>query len=92
MGRWNSDAFLVYIRPQVLEFTYDLSHNMVRRADFRHADPNLPAPGSTSIGRDDPLLPRDRRALRTGGTPPAYASTTSFNGGSVVMPNLHLFH
>ena len=34
MGRWSSDAFLVYIRPQVLEWTNDLSRNMIQINSF----------------------------------------------------------
>jgi hypothetical protein len=28
LGCWNSDVFLVYIRPQVLEWTSNMSHDM----------------------------------------------------------------
>jgi hypothetical protein len=29
LGRWSSDAFLVYIRPQVLEWTHNMSWDMI---------------------------------------------------------------
>jgi hypothetical protein len=34
LGRWSSDAFLVYIRPQVLEWTSDMSRDMTRLDSF----------------------------------------------------------
>ncbi len=34
LGRWSSDAFLVYIRPQVLEWTSIMASDMVRANDF----------------------------------------------------------
>jgi hypothetical protein len=48
LGRWKSAAFLVYIRPQVLEWTNDMSRDMIRHdsfldvSDFDQADPDLP--------------------------------------------------
>jgi len=35
LGRWSSDAFLVYIRPQVLEWTNIMAQDMARNKDFR---------------------------------------------------------
>ena len=34
LGRWSSDAFLDYIRPQVLEWTNQLSTDMIRNDSF----------------------------------------------------------
>ena len=34
LGRWSSDAFLVYIRPQVLEWTNNLSTSMIKVHHF----------------------------------------------------------
>jgi hypothetical protein len=34
LGRWSSDAFLVYIRPQVLEWTNSMSSDMIRFDSF----------------------------------------------------------
>ena len=42
MGRWSSEAFLVYIRPQVLEWTNDLSHNMIQINSFTDANESRP--------------------------------------------------
>jgi hypothetical protein len=35
LSRWSSDAFMVYIRPQVLEWTNIMSRDMVRAGNFR---------------------------------------------------------
>jgi hypothetical protein len=48
LGRWKSDAFLVYIRPQVLEWTNDMSRDMIHHdsfldvSGFDQANPDLP--------------------------------------------------
>jgi hypothetical protein len=34
LGRWSSDTFLVYIRPQVLEWSNNMSKDMVSFASF----------------------------------------------------------
>jgi hypothetical protein len=34
LGRWSSDAFLVYIRPQVLEWTNNMSREMIAVDSF----------------------------------------------------------
>jgi hypothetical protein len=34
LGRWSSDAFLAYIRPQVLEWTSNMSRSMIRIDSF----------------------------------------------------------
>jgi hypothetical protein len=34
LGRWRSDAFLVHIRPQVLEWTNHMSRNIIRHDSF----------------------------------------------------------
>jgi hypothetical protein len=55
LGRWSSDAFLVYIRPQVLEWTNNMSRDMV------HLDSFFDASYSRDYTPDDPRL---RRRLR----------------------------
>ena len=37
MGRWLSQAFLVYIRPQVIEWTNNMSQDMIRHDSFTDA-------------------------------------------------------
>jgi hypothetical protein len=39
-GRWSSDAFLVYIRPQVLEWTSQMSKDMIKFDTFLDASDN----------------------------------------------------
>ena len=34
LGRWNSDAFLAYIRPQVMEWTSNMARDMVSFQSF----------------------------------------------------------
>jgi hypothetical protein len=38
MGRWLSHAFLVYIRPQVIKWTNNMSHAMIHHDSFTDAD------------------------------------------------------
>lgn len=57
MGRWVSDAFLVYIRPQVLEWTDNMSTDMIKINTFTDATNSRKAP---------PSDPRTRRRLFNG--------------------------
>jgi hypothetical protein len=36
IGRWSSDAFLRYIRKQVMEFSHNVSKKMLRFRHYRH--------------------------------------------------------
>ena len=57
MGRWSSDAFLNYIRPQVLEWTNQLSADMIHNNSyFDVTDPRR---------RDPPDTPRTQRRRST---------------------------
>jgi hypothetical protein len=55
LGRWASNAFLAYIRPQVLEWTTNMSHSMVQIDSFFDAtnDPNYNTTATT--GRPTPF-------------------------------------
>ena len=44
LGRWSSDAFLVYIRPQVLEWTDNMSRDMIHHDSFLDATDNRRTP------------------------------------------------
>jgi hypothetical protein len=46
LGRWASEAFHVYIRPQVLEWTNNMSRDMINIDSFFEAD--LSNPPSTN--------------------------------------------
>jgi hypothetical protein len=52
LGRWSSDAFMVYIRPQVLEWTNNMSSDMI------HTDTYFDATPRDRNSRDDPLTRR----------------------------------
>jgi hypothetical protein len=67
-GRWSSDAFLVYIRPQVLEWTNNMSRDMIRHDSF------IDASDTRRAHREDPRVRKP------------------FNGPSILMPRLALFH
>jgi hypothetical protein len=51
LGRWKSDAFLVYIRPQVLEWTNNMSKDMILHDSFLDV---------SGFDQHDPDLPRGR--------------------------------
>jgi hypothetical protein len=48
LGRWASDAFLVFIRPQVLEWTHDMSCNLI------YLDSFFDAAHQDLVASDDP--------------------------------------
>ena len=58
LGRWSSDAFLVYLRPQVLEWTNQMSCDMI------HMDSFLDATDPRRVPSSDP---RTRQTLFNGG-------------------------
>jgi hypothetical protein len=65
LGRWSSDAFLVYIRPQVLEWNNNMSNDMIHNdsffdaTDVPHADKDDPRTGrSLPFNGDRPNFPR----------------------------------
>jgi hypothetical protein len=49
IGRWSSDAFLRYIRKQVMEFSQNVAKKMIQYQNFRHI-PDI----HRRIPRDDP--------------------------------------
>jgi hypothetical protein len=55
LGRWSSDAFLVYMRPQVLEWTNSMSCDMI------HLDTFFDVPHRDVVASDDP---RTRKRLK----------------------------
>ena len=57
LGRWSSDAFLVYIRPQVLEWTTNMSSDMIQHDSFIDASTSRKKP---------PSDPRTRQRLFNG--------------------------
>lgn len=68
LGRWASDAFLIYIRTQVLEWTANMSQSMLKVLNFHHVAHSLPSHGSSLEAQ----LATSTRALSSsfiGGTP-----------------------
>jgi len=60
IGRWSSDAFLVYLRPQVLQFTRQVSSRMIEHSDFFSMPDHTKSAPSTDpnqISRRAPLVP-----------------------------------
>ena len=68
LGRWSSDAFLAYIRPQVLEWTNNMSRDMIALDNFFHISNPPPtnrtdqdtqrAPYSSFTGPSNLLVPK----------------------------------
>ena len=46
LGRWSSDAFLVYIHPQVLEWTTNMSSDLIKLDSFLDASTSRKNPPS----------------------------------------------
>ena len=72
LGRWSSDAFLVYLRPQVLEWTNNMSADMLQNESFFDA---------TDAHRALPPDPRIRQSRRfnAAATVPKHANRQKIN-------------
>ncbi len=44
LGQWSSDAFLMYIRPQILEWTNNMSKDMIKLDSFLDVGRSKTAP------------------------------------------------
>ena len=82
LGRWSSDAFLLYIRRQVQEFSTGVSSDMLKHENF-FTIPDLEEEG-------DLLDPRTRNSQ-------SFANTISLNGpdaatAHVKRPAMHVWH
>jgi hypothetical protein len=86
LGRWSSDAFLLYIRPEVLSSFSSLSNSMIQNEDFRHSALNIIS--NNKRHDEDPLRPNDTRSITT--------RWSSFHGPDKhdheAPPRFHLFH
>jgi hypothetical protein len=82
LGRWKSDAFLLYLRRQVKEFTQGLSEAMASQPAMFHTDATstepIITPPLTLATHDDPMT-RNANSLAS--------STTRFNGQSQTNTN-----
>ena len=82
LGRWSSDAFLLYIRRQVQEFSKGVSRDMIDHNQF-YTIPEL-------VEDDDRLNPRTRNNQ-------SFANTISLNGPEVATahikrPAMHVWY
>ena len=59
VGRWSSEAFLLYIRKQVLSFTRGISNKMLLTEDF------YTIPDEQNTSTEDPRRPHDVNAFAT---------------------------
>ena len=66
LGRWSPDAILVYIRPQVLEWTNNMSHDMIHNNSFMDA---------TDSRKTQTSDPRKRQCLFNGDTSSLISTT-----------------
>jgi hypothetical protein len=96
LGRWSSNAFMDYIRPQEMQWTTGMSTSMTSSTNFFHAP--------DALGPSPPLAPT-LLALTTDSTPlrttasaphlptntPARPSTLSFNGPNALIPQINLY-
>ena len=60
IGRWSSDAFLRYIRKQVMEFSHNVSKRMLKFQNYRHI-PNF----DHQINTNDPRVRNDPNNAET---------------------------
>jgi hypothetical protein len=70
IGRWSSDAFLVYLRTQVMQFTQHISVRMTKHSDFY----NVPC--------FNPTVDRNDKHQTTRSHPLTTVPTSSNGGGS----------
>ncbi len=70
IGRWSSDAFLVYLRTQVMQFTQHISVRMTKHSDFY----NVPC--------FNPTMDRNDKHQTTRSHPLTTVPTSSNGGGS----------
>jgi hypothetical protein len=89
LGRWSSDAFLVYLRPQVLQSFSQLSTQMLTNEDFRDSSQSTAPLRNNTIHEDDTLLPGDQHSIIS-------SRCSSFFGAEKAAPipstRFHLFH
>jgi hypothetical protein len=96
LGRWKSDAFLLYLRRQVKEFTEGLSEAMASQPAMFHTDATNTEPITTTpltlSSHDDPMT-RNPNSLASSTTRINGRSTTNTNGtrDNARAPAFHLW-
>jgi hypothetical protein len=94
LGRWSSDAFLAYIRPQVQEWTTGMSTTMLQHDHYNTARPSSSRPDGNDNNKahhDDPRIRNDPRTIR-GSSNLLSLFKNGSNALSFVIPRLHIFH
>jgi hypothetical protein len=94
LGRWSSDAFLDYIRPQVQEWTSGMSTLMLAHDMFHtaaHADISIPQRKNDKVHPDDPRTSGDKRSRR-GSIKALSLLQHGSTVGNYIIPRLHIFH
>jgi hypothetical protein len=90
LGRWSSDAFLLYLRPEVLSSFSQLSKDMIQTDDFRHAlsNPDKRLNNETRHS-EDTLRHGDTRSIM-------HSRGVNLNGAekpsNSQIPQFHLYH
>ena len=93
LGRWSSDAFLAYIRPQVLEWTSNMSREMIAVDSFLDVRMNHSTPPDAYSTQTDNYNNRNyNNRTNNYNTTQNNRDNAPFNGPSVVIPRLHLNH
>jgi hypothetical protein len=87
LGRWSSDAFLAYIRPQVQEWTSGMSISMSSIQNFHLAHTAI-TPNHNIRHRDDPTVQGHHDAFHGPSLHPFHGP----NPGHGRPARLHLFH
>ena len=90
IGRWSSDAFLAYIRPQVQEWTSGMSISMIKNDNF-HNQPNTLSNNINIQHPNDPMLHNNPSSF----TSNLDKKPSSFYGSKSVVfkiPKLHILH
>ena len=83
VGRWSSDAFLLYIRKQVQSFTRGVSTSMIQTQSFFTIPNEVANP-------DDPRTRGNPNKATSGAQRPQIGTTN--NRFNVIGPQLHIFH
>ena len=82
IGRWSSDAFLLYIRKQVEQFSHNVSKRMIRHTHFTHIPDFQPR-----VHRHDPRQRNNRDNSQT-----RYNMGTSTSTTITTLPRFAMYH
>jgi hypothetical protein len=91
LGRWCSDAFLLYLRPQVIEATNNLSKRMMQVVDYHQPPPLTNEPRLNVRHNDDPTLQNNTNSI-TSRAQNHNNLSNGFGHTNAVFPRLHTLH